>query len=224
MKRETLSFSERTTAKKGAARRLRRSGKIPSIVYGHNEPVPIAVDSNEFNKKFKTVSESTLITLTSGDQSYDVLVKDYQEDMMRGRIMHIDFYEIEQGKVLRTHVPVHLDGTPVGVKEGGILEHLIHEVEIECLPKDLPEDIVVNVDEMDIGDSIHVSDIPAMDGVKILTSEDQGVCTVTRRRAEEILAAAEAEAEAEEGILGEEELAEGEEPAERASEEQEAEE
>ena len=100
MDQKSLTITLRKEKKKGAARRLRRIGQIPSVIYGHNDPVLVAIDEHEFNTKFKTVSESTIITLKSEENSYDVLVKDYQEDIVKGKILHIDFFEIEKGKHL----------------------------------------------------------------------------------------------------------------------------
>lgn len=202
MDQKILTFDTREEKRKGPARRLRREGRIPSIVYGHNEPVCISIDAHEFRTKFKRVSESAIITLKNNDTTYDVLVKDYQTDTMRGNIMHIDFYEIEKGKVLKTRVVVHFTGTPVGVKEGGLLETLIHDVEVECLPKDLPSDMSIDISDLEIGQSVHVRDLPVVEDVRILTSSDQVICTLLRKR-EEILEVEEEELE--EGELPEEE-------------------
>ncbi len=217
MEQKTLAFTLREKTKKGPSGRLRRTGKIPSIIYGHNEPVSIAVDEHEFNTKFKTVSESTIITLQSEEKSYDVVVKDYQEDILMGKIIHIDFYEVERGKALKTHLPVHFFGTPVGVREGGLLETVAHMLEIECLPKDLPSEVVIDISNLELGHSVHVSDIPEIEGVKYLAASDQVICTITRKRAEEEVAAEEIE---EEAVAGAEAAAvEGEETAEPEKEE-----
>jgi len=200
MEQKTLTFMLREKTKKGPSRRLRRIGKIPSVVYGHSEPVCIAVDEHEFSTKFKTVSESTIITLKSEDKSYDVLVKDYQEDILKGKTIHIDFYEVEKGKLLKTHMPIRFSGAPVGVKEGGLLETVIHELEIECLPKDLPEEVVVDISTLQLGHTLHISDIAAPEGVKYLAASDQVICTITRKRAEEEVA--EEEEIEEEGVEG----------------------
>jgi len=186
MDQKSLRYDIRTAKKKGAARKLRRSGKIPSIIYGRHAPVLIAVDEHEFSSKFKTVSESTIITLKSEKDSYDVLVKDYQEDIIKGKILHIDFYEIERGKPVRTHVPIRLEGAPIGVREGGLLESLTHEVEIECLPKNLPETIRIDVSGLGVGHSVHVRDIPEMEGIKFHTPADMVICTIVRKREAEV--------------------------------------
>ena len=194
MEEKHLTADLRKEFKKGASRRLRRDGRIPGIVYGHDEPIPISISGREFHKEFHTISESTLIKLAVDGKERQVLVKDYQEDIIKGDILHIDFYEVEMGKALQTHVPIILDGSPVGVREGGVLEHGIYELEI--------------------GDSIHVSDITPPEGVTILNNEDQTVAVCASPRAmeaeieaEEAEAAAEAaeaaELEGEEGVEGE---------------------
>ncbi len=202
MEAKTLATALRSERKKGAARRLRRNGSIPAIVYGHGEPTAISIDAREFATKFKYVSESTIITLDAGEQKFDVLIKDYQEDVVNGGILHIDFYEIEAGKAVRTHIPVHIEGSPKGVREGGILEHPLYELEIECLPKDLPEDIKIDVSELEIGDSLHIADLQPPEGVTILSNPDQVVALVSTPRVEEEPEVAEEEEveAAEEGV------------------------
>ncbi|WP_319561297.1 50S ribosomal protein L25 [Marispirochaeta sp.] len=180
MEQKTLVAHQRPSTKKTENRRLRNEGMIPAVIYGHSEPVSISISAREFEKKFHSVSENTIINIdVEKNKKYDVLVKDYQEDMIKNRIVHIDFYEIERGKVLRTHVPVHLEGVPQGVREGGIVENQLHEVEIECLPKDIPESFTLDISAMQIGDARHVSDIPVGESVKILTPEDQSLVVIT---------------------------------------------
>lgn len=214
MEQKTLQADVRTESRSPAARRLRRAGKIPAIIYGHQDPVSIALDAHEFRIQFRVVSESQIIRLTAGNKNYDVLIKDYQEDIITGNISHIDFYEIEQGKMLRTNVAVHIEGSAIGSREGGVLEHLLHSVEIECMPKDIPAKLAVNVEALQIGHSLHVTDIPVPEGVRILNSPDQVVVLVAASRAEMELEAAAAEA----GLEGEE----GEEAAEPAEGEEES--
>jgi large subunit ribosomal protein L25 len=205
MQRETLKTDLREATRKGAARKIRREGKIPAIVYGAHEPSAVSIDAHEFSTKFKHVSENTLITLDAGEKSFDVLIKDYQEDILSGRILHVDFYEFERGKALHTRIPIHLGGNAPGVKEGGIVEQPIYELDVECLPKDIPERIDVKIDSLNVGDAIHVGDIDPPSGVTFLTSEDQVLAQVTLPR-EEVLE----EEEAEEAV-GEEAAVEGEE-------------
>jgi large subunit ribosomal protein L25 len=209
MEQKTLAGKGRTSTRKSENRRLRNEGMIPAVIYGHSEPVSISVEAREFDRKFHTVSENTIITISvDNDKSYDVLVKDYQEDIIKSAITHIDFYEIERGKLLRTHVPVHLNGVPQGVRDGGIIETALHEVEIECLPKDIPEVFTLDISALQVGDSLHVSDITAAEDVKILNDEEQTIVVITTAKivieeteeeGEETEGAAEAAEEAAEG-------------------------
>jgi large subunit ribosomal protein L25 len=180
---KTLNAEPRTETGKGIARRLRREGRIPAVVYGHEEPHALSVEAREFHREFHTVSESTLIKLKFPDGDREVLIKDYVEDIRTGAITHIDFYEVEKGRKVHTRIALELVGSPVGVREGGVLEHSLYEVEIECLPKDLPEHMTVDVSGLENGTSLHVSDIVVPEGVVILNDPDQTVAAVAIPRA-----------------------------------------
>jgi len=197
MEQNTLAGYERNSFKKGPAGRLRREGKIPAVIYGHNKPVHISVSATEFDSKFHIISENTLITIIIDGKEYEVLVKDSQENMIMGQITHIDFYEVERGKVLKTRIPVVLTGASAGVKEGGMLEQHLHEIDIECLPKDIPAKIEIDITELQLGESIHVSDLKMADEVKILNFSEQSIVGVTTVKAEEEV---ETEDELEEGL------------------------
>lgn len=181
-----LNVEERPLIKKNASRRYRAAGKIPAVIYGSSmdNSLNILVDEREFNQKFKIISENTIIRMKGIEGDYDVLIKDYQEDILTGGLEHIDFYEVEKGKSLKTHVPIHISGTPVGVRSGGVLEQPIHEIEVECLPKDLPDSIDLEIAHLEINDSIHVSDITPPAGVTFLSSEDQVVVHVATQTKE----------------------------------------
>jgi len=172
MEQITLAFQERSERRKSAARRLRTSGRIPAVVYGQGAPLAISVDSHEFSTRFASFGENTVIKLQSGKSVFEVLVKDYQDNLLTNQVQHIDFYHISATKALHAKVPIHVDGTAVGVRNGGLMETVIHEVEVECLAKDIPHGIRVDVTALDIGNSIKVSDLPATKGVKILTNAD----------------------------------------------------
>jgi large subunit ribosomal protein L25 len=197
MEQKTLNASERKKLGKGEAGRLRRLGQIPAVIYGHREPLAVAVDEREFGTKFHRISESTIIRLNLGGQEREVLIRDFQEDVINGRITHIDFYEVDKDRLLRTNVAVQLVGAPVGVKEGGLLEHFVHEVEVECLPSQLPEKIELDVNELKLGHSLHVRELPPVEGVRILNSPEQVVCAVVHKRMEVEAPAAAAAAPAE---------------------------
>jgi len=204
MERKTLTITLRgkdETGRKGPNRQLRRSGKIPAVIYGHTQPLSVAVDEREFKTKFHRISENTIIQLNGDQKPHDVLVRDWQADVLTGRVIHLDFYEIDKDKVLHTRVPVLLEGNSVGVREGGVLESLLHELDVECLPGDIPEQLRIDISELAIGDSLHVGDIALPPGVKVLNPKEAMLCLVSQKRAEEVpvVAAAEEGAEVAEG-------------------------
>ena len=202
MSDRNLTAELRTETKKGAARRLRRSGRIPAIMYGHRDPLLLSIDAREFARKFEQISESTIIHLAAGDATYDVLVKDFQANHVVDRLEHIDFFEIERGKLLRARVLLHFTGNPIGVREGGLQELLVHEIEVESLPSDLPERIDIDIEHLDVGQSLHVADVAVPEGVRIVTSAEQVVVLIAHKIEEEVEATddelAEADLEADE--------------------------
>ena len=131
MEAKRLNVEARQGGGKGVAGRLRSTGKIPAVIYGHTTPTSITVDAREFRTAFKRITENTIVELHMPGGVHEVLVKDYQKDNLTGQILHVDFYEFEKGKTLRTRVPIRLAGNPVGVKEGGILETLLHVLEVD---------------------------------------------------------------------------------------------
>ena len=183
---ETVVFSavERKELKKSATRRLRKEGMIPGIVYGYVGTVPIAVNAHDFRSKFHRISENTIISLRVGDKVFDVLIKDYQTNIMKGSVEHLDFYAVRSDKPVRTRIPLHLVGSAKGVREGGILEVQMHEVEVECLPKDLQHQIPVDITSLEIGHALHVKDLKIPAGIKVLSLPDQVVVSVIHARAE----------------------------------------
>jgi large subunit ribosomal protein L25 len=164
------------------------------VLYGRSgASVSIDLDAQEFARGVKNISESTIVKVEVEGKSYDAFVKDTQRNIIDGNILHVDFYEVESGVALRAKVSLHLSGNPIGVREGGILETPLHEIEVECLPKDLPERIEVDISGLKTNQSIHVRDIPLAEGVRLLSAADQVVALVKFAKAE---AAPAAEAEA----------------------------
>ena len=203
-----LNGQPRTEFGSGAAGRLRRDGQIPAVVYGHTEPLHCTISGRDFYNTFHTVSESTIVTLAVGKEKREVLIKEYDEDITTGKIRHIDFFEIEKGKRLRTHIAIEFEGSPIGVREGGILEHHIYQLEIECLPKDIPEHLIVDVSPLKVDDVLHVRDLPIPEGVRILTPEDQTVASIVIPRA--VVEDETEEEAAEPEVIGEESARDGE--------------
>jgi large subunit ribosomal protein L25 len=182
MEQVTLAFQERKELKKSASRRLRVSGQIPAVVYGQAGAVAISVNAHEFELRFASFGENTVIKLQNGKTVYEVLVKDYQDDVLSGKVQHVDFYHVSATKTLHAKVPVHLVGSALGVRNGGLLETVSHEIEVECLAKDIPHDIKVDVSGLDMNDSIYVRDLKFPVGVKVLTNSDAVVAHVISTR------------------------------------------
>ncbi len=191
MSHPVLSAVAREATTKGELRGLRRAGKIPAVVYGGGQAaMQIVLDAVEFKKATAGITESTIITIDIAGQKKDAFVKERQRDALTNEVIHVDFLEVVKGRSLHAKVPLRLVGTPVGVREGGILETPAHEIEVECLPKDLPESIELNVESLGANHSIHVRDIVAPKGVKILTNSDLVVALVKFAKAEAAPAAA----------------------------------
>lgn len=180
-----LTAQKRANTGSAEAARMRRSGKIPAVVYGRSgQAFSIVLDALEFGRKVKGVSESTLLSLTIDGTQHEVFIKDTQRDIFKGNFIHVDFYEVEKDRAFHAKVPVHVVGTAQGVREGGVLETPLHELEVECLPKDLPEHIEVDVTDLKGNQSIHVRDLKLASGIKILTNPDQVVALVKFAKAE----------------------------------------
>lgn len=180
-----VSARKRDAVGKGAVSKLRREGRIPAVVYGRAiSPVALDLNEIEFLKTLKKVSESTIIKLDVDGTVMEAFVKEANRNIINGKLLHVDFYAIERGKLLRAHVSLHVSGSPVGVREGGILETPLHEIEVECMPKDLPEQITVDVSALKGNESLHARDIVLPAGVKLIGSGDQVVALVKFARSE----------------------------------------
>src|SRR5688572_13183483 len=178
-----LSAKPREGKGKGDNNKLRAAGQIPAVVYGHNEPTrSVALDGHELELLFKRVHvENTVIELAIDGEKGPVktLVREVQKHPARGNVLHVDFYQIHAGEMINIQVPLHFVGTPVGVKNGGMLQHTMDELDIRVSADAIPERIDVDVAALEIGDSIHVSDLPIPEGVEVLDSADRSVCSVT---------------------------------------------
>jgi len=196
-----LTATARTVSGSAAARRLRRQGLIPGVLNDeHGRATMIQLNRHDFEMMLHGHASANLIIdlEVDGTQPKKVLLKDVQHDFVTGDILHADFLEVSMTKKMRISVPVRLVGEPVGVaQEGGVLEHPLRTLEVECLPGDLPEEIVVDVSRLKIGQSLLVRDLKVDAKVTIVTSGDAPVASVSAPRAEEVPQAAEAAATAE---------------------------
>jgi large subunit ribosomal protein L25 len=183
---------------KNAARRVRAKGKVPAVVYGAAEPaVAVEVDPKQIQKILHSeTGHNSIFDLAVAGSTAKVMIVDWQYEPIKGKLIHIDFKRIALDKPIRVEVPIQLTGVPVGVKtQGGILDQMLREVEIECLPGDIPNSVSVDVSELTFGMVLRVSDLPHTGKLKFLTPEDKPVAHVVSIK-EEVVATPDAEAAA----------------------------
>jgi len=199
MKIEAIEVLSREGRGKGAARRLRRSGLVPAVIYGPGGNRTLAVRRETLEKILRTHhGGNALLEVAEGGKKTPALLKEVQHDPVRGIPLHADLLEVAMDRKIRVSVEVRRTGEdPVGFKKGGVLTHNLTEVEVECFPSDIPETIDVDLSGLDVGDSFHVSDIPNP-GVRILTEGDQVLFTVVAPTVEKAATEEEAAVEAEE--------------------------
>jgi large subunit ribosomal protein L25 len=181
MANATLTAQPRQTRGKGGSRKLRASGRIPAVVYGHGEDTrELSLDARELERLFAQIhKESTVIDLRiEGESEVKALIREVQAHPVKGAILHVDFYQIHAGERITVEVPVVLEGTPAGVRAGGILQHTMNSLEIKVLADQIPDAIRVDVSNLDIGDSIHVADLTLPEGVEAQVDADRSVCSV----------------------------------------------
>jgi large subunit ribosomal protein L25 len=199
-----VAAESRTETGKSSNRRLRSRGLIPGVVYGAGkEAVPVAVSPMEITEILHSASgENTLFDLEVGGERRKVILKEFQREPLKGQLLHADFFEVALDKPIQVQVQVELLGTPTGVKnQGGILDFITRELEVECLPADIPDRIPLDVSGLELGRHLRVSDIQApSERVTILTDSDVVIVHVVTPRAE--VAAAEEAAEEEAAEAG----------------------
>ena len=191
-----LTVERRTGTGKSVARELRRRGQIPAIFYGDGESIALQADPKSLLRALGTESGENVIlnlTIVNGEEfTRKAMVKEVQVDPVTGRPLHADFLGISMERPIEVEVPVEATGVAIGVKEkGGVLDQILRELRVRCLPGAIPDKITVDVSSLDIGDVLHVSDLPIPDGVECLTDREQTVVTVAAPRVEEVAAPAE---------------------------------
>jgi large subunit ribosomal protein L25 len=202
MKSVALKAFPRSQVQRAEVTKLRRAGRVPATIYGRQaKPQNLEVNSKEFaDLLHHSVSENLLVDLSVENDARSkrlALVQEIQHHPLDGKILHVDFHEVAENEKVTVQVPVETIGEPVGVKTGGgTLEHILHKLKIRSLPKDLPEQIVVDVTALEIGKSIHLGDIKAPEGVEIVGDKHITVVAVAAPRAEEEVAATDAAAPA----------------------------
>ena len=194
LEQNVLEAQPREAGTKNNARRVRREGKIPAVVYGAGKDAqPVSVDPRHVLRILHSDSgHNTIFDLAMNGDRTKAMIVDWQYEPIKGHLLHIDLKRIAMDKALRVSVPIVLQGVAAGVKnEGGILEQLLREVEIECLPADIPSHIDVDISDLTFGKVLRVTDLPHSEKLKFLTDENQPVAHVTSVK-EEVVAAIQA--------------------------------
>ena len=189
MKQVTLSAIKREKTGKEISKKLRKQGLIPAIVYGPRfQPLPIAVKFNELESiLIKHKGETLLFNLELSDgepSKIQAILKDYQIHPITDKIIHIDFLAIHEEETITLDIPLEFLGKPVGISKGGVLEILLHELTIECLPSNIPDKIYVDINNLDVGDVLHVKDIKVPEGVKVINDPEETVLTIVAEAGE----------------------------------------
>lgn len=202
MEQVQLTAEIRNKTGKECCRKVRAQGDIPAVLYGGNRaPIHITINRKSLEHLLATTGKNVLIDL-SFDNSKDipiqtVILKEKQQHQVKGNIIHADFCRVSLEEKLVINVPIKLTGKPKGVKEGGILEHHLWEVEIECLPTLIPKNVDVNISHLGIDESITIKDLTLKEGLKILNDQEEIIVSIVVPK-EEVVKEAEAEAEANE--------------------------
>lgn len=201
----SLQAAARSSTGKGAARSLRREGKVPGVIYGHGrDPEPVAVDALALQKMLIGISAASTVVDVAIDSRppVKVLLREIQRDPIRpGHILHVDLYEIHADEKITVEVPVHLIGIPDGVRNfAGVLDQVLREVEIEVFPGDIPDRVELDVTALGIGDSLYVRDVK-IEKAEILNDPDVAVATVVAPRIEEVVAPVEEPASTEPELI-----------------------
>ena len=184
MEKVIIEANERKTINKRSRNSLRNEGRVPGVLYGSRmEPIPIDVTRLKINPLVFTAKTNLISLKLDGHEEYECVIKDVQFDPVTDEVVHFDLIGLTRGEKIQLEVPIHLLGSAVGVKEGGLLQESMHKLSIECLPKDIPQSLELEVTELNIGDSIHVSDLN-FENITILNPENTIVVSVVLPKVE----------------------------------------
>jgi len=180
MSTATLSATPRTGAGKGAARTLRRDGQVPAVIYGHGrEPQSIAVSARELGRMLEHVTGSTVIELSLDGKTSRTLIRELQRHPVKRNVLHVDFQELVAGENVTVEVPIIYRGTPAGIREGGVLDQIMHTLTVSADPTNIPDHIDVDVSGLTIGHSLHIRDLPLPPNVEVLDDVDATVAVLS---------------------------------------------
>ena len=192
MEKRKLKVKLRDRTGKEYVKKLRKDGVLPAVLYGPHlkKSLPLEVDMKELRSFLSQSDKAKIITLEitdhKTDKQHNVIIKDSQWDLIKGDLQHLDFYAVTRGETVTTTVPISFVGKSQGEKIGGIVEHLVRELDLECLPKDLPSIIEVDITPLGLGDSLSVGDVKVPSGIKVLTHPQEVVVSVVLPAKEEV--------------------------------------
>jgi large subunit ribosomal protein L25 len=193
MEKVVLEAKKRTKINKASRSALRKEGRVPAIYYSkHHDPLAIDLSERAL-KPLVFTSKTHLLSLNlEGQEELECIIKDVQFDPVTEKIVHVDLLGLKKGEKIQIEVPVQLVGTPAGIKEGGVLQHTLHKIEIECLPVNIPEHVEINVSDLKLGHSIHAGDLK-FDNFVVLNSSESIIASVTHPKVEKEATPAEGE-------------------------------
>ncbi|MFK3939462.1 50S ribosomal protein L25/general stress protein Ctc [Alkalihalobacillus sp. NPDC078783] len=175
-----LKAEKRTDMRGSGTRKVRNAGFVPGVLYGNKtESTPVSVESVDFLKTMREVGRNGLFSLEVSDgKKHQVMVQEVQTDPLKDSFVHIDFFEVDMKSEIDVEVPVRVEGEAAGVKEGGVLAQVKHEISVRCLPGDIPEELVVDVSELGIGDGLTVADVKGSLSVEVTSEDEEAIVTV----------------------------------------------
>jgi|SRR5690625_115798 len=184
-----LKASLREDLARSNTKQLRADGFVPSVVYGkEKDPITVAVNNIELQKTIRDEGRNAIISLDVEEgEAVDVMLHEYQVDPIRDTVIHADFYVVDLAQEMDVEVSINLVGEPVGAKEGGVLQQPLYELLVRAKPADIPEEITIDISELNIGDAISVADLDGAEGYEVIEDEDTTIVTVTAPEEEEEL-------------------------------------
>ena len=196
-----LAARRRSETGKGAARKVRAAGLVPAVIYGKDlDTTPLTVDAKEAGHLFHSISvDNTIVNLRIDDEAKETetLVREIQMHPFRPEILHVDFYRLQRGVAVEVDVPINYVGTPEGVRQGGNLEMILHELRVKCVPSKIPEIVEIDTSALEIGDSIPAGDVEMGEGIELVTHPVRTLCLVAVPKVDAADAVEEAEEEEE---------------------------
>ena len=202
MSQVKLEAKVREKTGKGAAKKLRREGRVPAVLYGHHleQPIILDIDTKEMEHVLATAGRTAVINLTlsggNGNANQTAMLADYQRDVFGTRLIHVDLKQVRMDETVHAAVPVVLVGYSKGVKAGGVLEQILREISVEALPMDIPEHLEIDITDLDMGSHITVADLRGIEKLTLLADAEETVAVIHTPRSVTLAAEGAAEAEA----------------------------